>query len=264
MRAAGDGPAPRLGLIGLGAIGRELVARLGPEGIACTVLTRTVPADLPGGLRRVGTLDALLADRPGLIVECAGHDALRACAVPVLNAGMPLLVASVGALADAALADQITAASARTGARVLLPAGAIGGLDLLRAVAAAGDPEVSYRGTKPPAAWKGTPAEDRAALDSLSAPVPVFEGSGREAALAFPRNANVVAALALAGAGFDSLRVTLIADPAATGNTHAYSVRSPLCSYDMTIRNAPTQGNARSSLTTVLSLAQEIRDFLQP
>jgi aspartate dehydrogenase len=181
----------------------------------------------------------------------------------VLKAGVPLMIASVGALADAALAERLDTAGQTNGARLILPSGAIGGLDLLRAVAAEEAVQVRYQGIKPPVAWKDSPAEDRAVMDSLTEAHVFFEGTGREAAQSFPKNANVVAALALAGAGFDTMRVELIADPAASGNTHRYQVTSPYCNYEMTIENAPSAGNARTSMTTVLSLLQEIRTFAQ-
>ena len=86
----------------------------------------------------------------------------------------------------------------------------------------------------------------------------LFRGTGRAAALAYPKNANVVAALAIAGAGFDDMSVTLVADPQAKHNTHAYTVTSLSCSYQIQVENAPTQGNARTSMTTVISILKDV------
>lgn len=250
-----------LGLIGFGSIGRELFGRLAPDGHEVTALTRSPIAGAPAGLTRAASCAELIAARPQLVVECAGHGAVRAHAAQVLGAGIPLVIASLGALADPALEEALRAAARTPGARLIYPSGAIGGLDLLRALAPGGGLQLAYRGIKPPAAWKGSPAEERIALDGLQDATEFFRGTGREAALAFPKNANVVAALALAGARFDTMSVTLTADPAAPGNIHSYSVTSPLCSYEMSIQNAPSSGNARSSMTTVLSIEQEVRAF---
>ena len=38
--------------------------------------------------------------RPGLLVECAGHAAIKEHVVPALATGIPCVVASVGALAE--------------------------------------------------------------------------------------------------------------------------------------------------------------------
>ena len=64
-----------------------------------------------------------------------------------------------------------------------------------------------YRGAKPPAAWAGTPAAGIVDLDALEAPRVFFTGTAREAATAYPKNANVAATLALAGAGFEATAV---------------------------------------------------------
>lgn len=253
----------RIGLIGFGSIGRALHARLQSDpALSFVALTRSEIADLPQGLIRVATEEALLDAAPDLIVECAGHRAVQDHGAAILRAGAPLIIASLGALADPDLSAELENAAATPGARLIYPSGAIGGLDLLRAVTAEGPADITYEGRKPPAAWKGSPAEDLAALDRLTRAEVFFRGTAREAARAFPKNANVVAALALAGGGFDAVQVALIADPDAFGNTHSYKVDAPLCRYEMTIENAPSAVNARTSLTTVLSLVGEVRAFV--
>lgn len=256
--------ALRVGLIGFGSIGRAVHAALQTsDDYALCALTRTPIENAPDGLTRVETLDALLATRPDLIVECAGHAAVRAHAAAILAADVSLIIASLGALADQALATEIEAAAQASRGQVIYPSGAIGGLDMLRAVAAAGEVTVRYQGIKPPVAWKGSPAETLVDLSGLTQRTTFFEGSGRAAARNFPKNANVVAALALAGAGFDAMRVELVAEPDATGNTHQYSVTSPVSTFQMSIVNAPSAGNARTSMATVLSILHEVRMFAQ-
>jgi aspartate dehydrogenase len=248
-----------LGLIGYGSIAQALIARL-PKGqvTEVTVLVRTAAQASQPRIRFVTTRDALLDAEPVLVVECAGHGALHDHAEAILDNGTDLIAASVGAFADDALLTRVRAAADRTGAQLILPTGAIGGLDLLEVLAGDGPVEVRYTGTKPPAAWKGSAAEGMVALDALADAVPFYRGTARAAAADFPKNANVVAALALAGGGFDRMMVDLIADPAATGNTHSYRVTSPACTYAMQIENAPSAGNAATSLTTVLSIRAEI------
>ncbi|MEL6886786.1 MAG: aspartate dehydrogenase [Pseudomonadota bacterium] len=250
-----------LGLIGYGSIGRALVDRM-PDGVVSeySVLVRRAVAPEPG-VAFIAQLDELLNRRPDLIVECAGHDALRDCLLPALGAGIPVIAASLGAFSDDGFLTSAWDAARANSSELILPSGAIGGLDILRAVAGAGDVQVSYRGIKPPAAWQGSPAEGQVNLDTLDARTVFFSGTGREAVQRFPRNANVVAALALAGPGFDAVQVELIADPQATGNSHSYTVTSALCTYHMAIDNAPSTGNARTSETTVLSIVQEVLAF---
>ncbi|MFP4045352.1 MAG: aspartate dehydrogenase, partial [Rhodosalinus sp.] len=165
-----------LGLIGYGTIAAtlaQLLAEHGPRAERITVLTRAGREDaardvLAGHAVEVVTdAPAVIAARPDIVVECAGHGAVSAHVAPVLAAGLDVALASVVALADAGLHDALLSAAADGGARLILPAGAVGGTDLLAALAPAGGLEVTYTGTKPPAAWKGTPAEPLLDLDAL-------------------------------------------------------------------------------------------------
>ncbi|WP_323764134.1 aspartate dehydrogenase [Marinovum sp.] len=262
----------RLGLIGYGNISRHLVRLLSGELTEqFTVQVRPQALEAaraqsrgtggPGPIEFVTSREALQSAHPDLVVECAGQSAVDRHVEPLLLAGIDCLIVSVGALADAELHDRLTLAAGRGASRMILPCGAIGGLDLLAALSSAGSVEVTYRGAKPPAAWKATPAENHVRHDGLTAPTTFFTGTAREAARLFPQNANVVAALALAGPGFEGISVELIADPSATGNRHSYEVRSPICSYTVDIENAASEGNARTSTATVFSLLHEIRSY---
>jgi len=262
----------RIGFIGYGTIARELTARLAGEDAPCAVAALVSPramARVAEGVvldeplaRAQGHVCAdtrsLLAWAPDLIVECAGHDGVTAHVPTCLAAGVEVVVVSVGALADAELERRVRGAAKKGGAHLRLPAGAIGGLDLLGALAVGGLESVVYRGIKPPAAWCDTPAEESLDLGALSAPATFFDGDAREAARRFPKNANVAATLALHGVGFEDTHVTLVADPAAPGNVHEIEVRA--ASGDFTLRSVgrAASGNARTSLTTVYSVLREI------
>lgn len=269
----------RLALIGFGNIATTLLGlmaetKLRLDHLAVLVLPEQVEetraridtsfAGLAGGFEVVTDAAALLAGRPGLVVECAGHGAVAAHVPPVLRVGTSVVLVSIGALADAALEKALRAAARDGNARLILPSGAIGGIDLLSALGAAGGLSVRYRGTKPPRAWLGTPAETLLDLPALQEAKTFFTGTAREAARDYPKNANVAATLALAGAGFDATEVELVADPAAPGNIHEYSVTSPLARYSIRIENQPSAGNAKTSVTTVYSVLREIRNHIGP
>lgn len=263
-----------LGVIGYGNIAQTLLDLLSQPGAPAvtrvTLLVRPgkaeAVAEATGGsalpVAAVETAEALIAGGPDLVVECAGHAGVTAHVPAVLRAGIDTVVVSIGAMSDDALATELKTAAKAGGARIVLPAGAVGGIDLLSSLSASGPVEVTYRGIKPPKAWAGTPAEAVADLDTLDHALVFFEGTAREAASQFPKNANVAATLALAGAGLDATRVELIADPAATGNIHAYEVRSSIANYSMKIENLPSRGNAKTSVSTIYSVLREIRNRL--
>ena len=251
-----------IGLIGYGNIATDLIARL-PDGTKTTILIRASlqAAPLPSAPAFVDSAERLILAAPDLVIECAGHSAVRDHIPALLAAGIDVIIASVGALADHDLLLELQAAAKKGGARIIIPSGAIGGRDILRTLASDGPVDVTYNGTKPPHAWKGSPADALIDLDTVTTPVVFYQGTGREAARAFPKNANVVAALAMAGGGFDRMKVTLTADPTATNNTHSYCVRSPICQYQMSITATPSSGNAKTSATTALSIMAEIDDY---
>lgn len=266
-----------LGVIGLGAIGQALIAALdGRDG--CFGVTRlsllarsesraTAQAHLTAGgpLARDAHVYTnatdLAAARPDLVVECAGHAAVTAHLPVLLGAGIDVVLASVGSLADKGCETLLRRAAEEGGARLILPSGAIGGIDLVSALALSGQPmQLQYRGIKPPAAWAGSPAEARLDLGKVTEPAVHFTGTAREAATAYPKNANVAATLALAGPGLDHVTVELIADPDAAGNIHDYTVTTDAARIAMRIEGRPSAGNARTSASTMLSLLREIRN----
>lgn len=256
----------RLGVIGYGAIAQSLIGLLPASLVKDALILTRGGKSISGAtgsvaVRGVSSLEDLMASKPDLVVECAGHSAVQDCAEPLLKAGINFLPASLGAFADAGLLARVSEAAKQGGARMICPSGAIAGIDLLEALSVAGEVDVAYTGTKPPAAWVGTVAEARVDLARLSGPAEFFSGSAREAAQLFPKSTNVVAALALAGPGFDRVSVTLIADPSAEGNRHSYEVASPSCRATFSIESRATSKNARTSLTTVYSLMREITVF---
>jgi len=256
----------RVALIGFGAIGRAVAEGLladaaGPALVG--VLVRPGRVDearraLPAGVAVAATLPELLALGPDLVVECAGQEAVRALGEEVLAAGPDLMVISTGALAEARVHDRLVARARAAGSRVLVPAGAIAGLDGLGALRLAGLTRVTYVSVKPPEAWRGTPAEDSVDLGALREPAIVFEGSAREAALAFPKNANLAATVALAGLGLDATRVRLVADPAASGNTGRIEAESAIGTMRVEMAGRAS-ANPRTSASTALSLLHAIR-----
>ncbi|RAI43829.1 aspartate dehydrogenase [Rhodoplanes roseus] len=261
----------RLGLIGYGAIARTLLGTLaaqhGGAPAELVVLCRpgararaeAVLSDHPAlQWRVVETCDALLAESPDLVVEAAGHEAVRQHGAAVLAAGTDLVIASIGALADATLHADLRAAAERSGARLHLPAGAVGGIDILAAARLGGIDAVTYTSRKPPAAWAGTPAEGLVDLATLDREAILFEGDARAAARTYPKNANVAATIALAGIGFERTRVRLVADPAVAGNVHELTLRAACADVDLRVAGRPSPDNPKTSLSTGYSIARAV------
>ncbi|HWL30550.1 MAG TPA: aspartate dehydrogenase [Xanthobacteraceae bacterium] len=203
-------------------------------------------------------LAALLADRPDAVAECASHVAVRDYGPAILESGCDLVVISIGSLSDDGLRTRLEQAAAKGGSRLVLPAGAIGGIDALVAARLSGLESVVYTGRKPPKAWRGTPAETLLDLDALKEATVFFEGHARKAAQDYPFNANVAATLALAGIGFEQTQVRLIADPGVTRNVHEFIVRSACGDFTMKLEGRPSPANPKTSLMAGYSMAREL------
>lgn len=243
----------KIGIIGKGAIARYVAARLGPPHVT---LVRSSGLGVGEGLRV-----ARAGDIPGdtdLMVDCAGHAALAEHGPAILERGIALVTVSLGALADRALHDRLATAARAGGVRLHLASGAIGALDCLQAARVGGLDEVVYTGRKPPSGWKGSTAEARLDLDALTGPATHFEGDARRAATEYPKNANVAAAVALAGAGFEATRVRLIADPGVTANIHEVEARGAFGRFSFRIEGQALPDNPRSSALAAMSVVAAI------
>ena len=206
----------------------------------------------------------LLADKPDVVAECASHVAVRDYGEAILKSGCDLVVISIGSLSNEGLYNRLVAAAKAGGARLVLPSGAIGGIDALAAARLSGLESVVYTGRKPPKAWKGTPAETLLALDTLAEPAVFFEGSARKAASEYPFNANVAATLAIAGIGLDNTRVRLVADPGITRNVHEFTVSSACGDFTMKLEGRPSPANPKTSLMAGYSVARELINRASP
>ncbi|GAB3238241.1 aspartate dehydrogenase domain-containing protein [Kineosporia babensis] len=266
-------PDTRVVVAGTGAIGRTVAEALVRGEVAgCVLLAVVNSASTPSEVQ--AALEA--AD---VLVEATTVEAARSVVPQALAAGTDVVLCSCGVLAEqaeaptehaaarteqaAAPAEQAAAlteqASVRTGqagglaeqptsrptGRLLLPAGALGGFDILAAAARAGSEgaQIRHTTTKKPAALNVDP--------NIQEPVEVFRGTARQAALTYPRTSNSSVALALATLGLDQVEVVVVADPKAKITRHEVEWTSPIGSYRMSFENAvdPNSGGRTSAIT---------------
>jgi len=249
----------RVGLIGLGTIGSGVLRLIEPADDIEVVgaLVRQGRSEAPVPI--VTSIEALLALQPDVVVEGAGHEALRCHGPRVLRAGVGLVVLSVGAFADPAVESALICAARDGGGRVLIASGAIGGLDALAAAAVGGLDHVTHTTRKPARAL--LPASE---ADLLREPRELFRGSAREGALRFPENINVAAAVSLAGIGLDRTQVCVVADPALERNTHEVVAEGTFGQMRFEIRGIPTETNPRTGRIVAMSVLSTLRRLRAP
>lgn len=259
----------RIALIGWGAIGTVVARLLAERGsssriVAVGVRDAVRARDLPQGAKLMTDPAHLAATGATLVVEAAGRGSVRPWGQAALSAGMDFAVSSTSAFVDDHLLSDLLAMAEGNAAQILIPPGALGGIDALASAARLGVDSVTHTVTKPASAWAGTEAETLCPLHSLAAPVTFFEGSARQAADRFPKNANVAVITSLAAMGLEKTRIALVADPVARFNTHRIQAKGAFGTMDMQIENHPLPENPKSSAMTALNLVRMIENRSAP
>ena len=257
----------RICFVGWGAIAQRAAqlllernpARVDLVGVAVRETTKPRP-DVPENTRVIlqpGQLEDMELD---LVVEAAGRDCVQAWASAALRTGADFMIASTSAFTDENLMSEIIALAERSQRRVIMPPGALGGIDALGAAALAQLTHVKHTIIKPPSAWRSTKAAEAVDLDAIVEPVAFFEGTAREAADQFPKNANVAIISAMAGLGLDNTNVTLVADPSAKRNTHRIHADGEFGRLEICLENAALKSNPKSSEMTALNIVRAVEN----
>lgn len=260
----------RVAIAGFGAIGRVVAEHLdrGIDGLELAAVSARnagrAEAAMAGFARPVPVLPlARLADESDIIVECAPAAVLREIAEPALARGRTLIVLSCGALLDN---FDLVDLARRQGGRILVPTGALLGLDAVQAAAVGAIERIHMITRKPPNGLEDAPylLEHGIGVADIAEPKRVFSGTAREAARGFPANVNVAAALALAGIGPDRTTIEIWADPGVNRNMHRIEVEADAVRLSMQIENVPSVENPKTGRLTPLSVVALLRKLRSP
>ena len=249
----------KVGIVGMGVIGRHVADALtrGIPGTTLVGVSVRQPATATG--YPVLALDELI-ERADLIVEAATQAALREFGPAVLSAGKHLMVLSVGALVG--VLDGWAALAEKHGCRILVPSGAIAGLDGVKGAREGAITAVTMETRKPPRGLAGAPYIEQQGidLDRITTETLVFEGPATEAVRGFPANVNVVAALSLAGIGPERTRIKIYAVPGQARNQHRITVEGEFGTLRIEVENVPSE-NPRTGRLSYLSAIAMLREL---
>jgi aspartate dehydrogenase len=259
----------RIAIAGLGAIGRTVARRLA-EGIpgltlACAAARDVAKAKAWLDKAKISCPLVELAEFPryaDLAVECAPAEILESICTPMLTAGKRVMVLSAGALLPR---PHLLDLARQHGGEIIVPTGALLGLDAVAAAAEGVIRSVRMTTRKPPRGLAGADylVKNGISVEGLNIAKCVFAGTAREAAAGFPENVNVVAALSLAGIGPDRTTIEIWADPAVTRNCHSIEVDSDSAHFSFSIENIPSE-NPRTGRITALSVIAALRKLNAP
>ncbi|RST72752.1 aspartate dehydrogenase [Siminovitchia acidinfaciens] len=253
-----------IGLIGAGTMGKFLLEKLNidqliPNYRIISVLderekAKEIMPSLSGkyDFTFFDKLDSFLNSGIDLIVESSNIETVQKYAYRIL-CEKDMVVISVGALADPAFFNKLKLVAEENATKLYLPAGAIGGLDAIKAAGIMGDlHSVSLVTRKPGEALSGGEITEERVL---------FDGSAKEAIARFPENANVAITLSLAGIGVEKTEVKIIADPKVDKNTHTIQAAGDFGKMEFTLQNNPSPDNPKTSHLTALSILSSLRSL---
>lgn len=263
-------PAPiRVAIAGLGAVGLAVAHALN-EGIdgyvlgAVSARNKAAAADRLAFLSEPVPIVAVeeLESYADIVIECAPAELLPKIAESFLRARKTVIILSCGALLRN---EYLIELAAETGGKIIVPSGALLGLDAVSAAAEGKIESVKMVTRKPVGGLLGAPylVENNIDISQITEPMKVFDGTAREAAVGFPANLNVAVALSLAGVGADWTKLEIWADPDLKLNTHKISVRSDSANLEMSIENIPTD-NPKTGRITALSVIAALRKLNGP
>lgn len=262
-------PDLRIAVAGLGAIGTRVIEALdrGIDGLVLTAVSVQDPEKHRSRLAKLTGMPAVLpiealVDVADIVVESAPGRLVRSIVAPFVGAGKIAVVLSAGALLDH---EDLIELAKQNGGQIVVPTGALIGLDAVTAAAVGTIHSVRMVTRKPIRGLAGAPyiVANNIDIEQIVEPLKLFDGTAREAVKGFPANVNVAAALSLAGIGPDRTKIEIWADPALTRNTHRIDVESNSARFSMSIENIPSE-NPKTGLITALSVIACLRKLRAP
>lgn len=245
----------KIGVAGCGALGT----------IVCNALQKSIQ-----GYEFIGVSDIAdpdfgvpnlsfdkLSEQCDWIVECLPPKIVPELARTVLGKDKTLIMISACSLL---LFPEIEEMAKKSNGRILVPSGAIAGLDAVSALNCANIDSATIATTKHPRGLKGAPyiTEQNINLDNITENTLIFKGNAHEAAKAFPANVNVAATLSLAGIGAENTSVEVWADPNAPGNKHEITVVGGKSTIKTSVENLPDPENPKSSMLAGYSIVSAL------
>jgi len=249
-----------VGIIGCGVIGtflaKETERKLSKQVSELNLfdVDKARSGALAGELSRAKIMESLtdLVERSDMVVEAASGSIVRDVFETVIQHKKDVMILSVGGI----LGNEKVLERARAeGIRVILPSGAIAGIDGLKSFKPAGIRSVTLTTRKAPRSLEGAPYLIEKGIDvsALREETLIFESSAAEAVKAFPKNVNVSALLSIAGIGSKKTKVKIIVAPEYTKNVHEIEIEGAAGKLTIRAENVPSPENPKTSYLAALA-----------
>lgn len=254
----------KAGIIGCGFIGSELAYLMDKtkdfQLISLNDIDKSKVDDLIKNLRnnepKFMEINELIK-KSDLIIESAAKSAVKGI---LSNKNLDkknkkLLIMSTGGLID-----YLNLLNKIKNCEILLPSGAIAGLDAIKS-ASGKIKSLTLTTTKPVKGLEGAPytTKNKIDLKNIKNKKIIFQGALKEAVEGFPQNINVAATLFLASK-FEKIKVKIIADSGTKFNTHEIHAEGDFGVIKATTINLPSK-NPKTSYLALLSAIQAIKSM---
>lgn len=259
----------KIGIIGCGAIG-GFIARTCQERFSDKIeivgvcdIVKSKSESLVKSLKKkteILEIDELI-NKSDLVVEAASKDVSASIAEKAVSIGKSAMIMSVGGLLGR---RDLFDLAEKKGAEIILPSGALCGLDGLKSASTAGIKNVILTTRKSKRGLEGAPflIKNKIDLEKIDKETVLFEGNAREAIEGFPKNVNVAALLSLAGIGPEKTRVKIIYSPSIERNIHEVEVIGDFGKFSARTENVPFPENPKTSFLAALSAIATLKNVV--
>ena len=261
----------KLAIIGSGSLG-SIIARVVSKqmhdeyeilGVQSGRLENAIKLANEIGCKAYKSLDEAINDKPDYIIEAASPAVFKEIGVKILSNGISLVPLSVGALADKDFYNNVKATASENNCRVHIPAGAVGGFDVLRASMSMEDAKVSITTEKSPQSLNGAPFLKGRKLSEEKAEE-IFSGYAMEAIEYFPENVNVAVTTALATIGVENTKVSINSIPGFESNKHEIKLVGDTVNETVIVETTPSNDNPKSSSLAAYSVISVLENLVSP
>ncbi len=197
-----------------------------------------------------------------LVVEAVNAPDTHQLVRQALLAKKDVLVMSVGKFIEGA---SILKLAQKQGVRVLIPSGAIAGVDAIKAASLQRIDQITLTTRKPVYGFADNAyvQERRINLSQIKKETILFDGNVREAVKCFPQNINVAATIALASNAKDKLRIRIATSPEFKVNSHEIEVVGEFGRMVTKTENVVCPDNPKTSYLAVLSAIRTLKEYFQ-
>jgi len=264
-------PLVRIGIVGCGAIGSRMAKSIVRDLKNHCRLTGLYDIDVPKARhlsRQLRVNDVVKDSLNDLISSCTFViEAVNAFETKniiqkILRAKRNILVMSVGRILNA---PDIFTLAEKNRCSLLIPSGALSGLDAIKAASQVNISRMTLTTRKPPSGFSPSDYLKSKGIDlkNIASEIVIYDGNVDRAVKLFPQNINVAATLALAAGNKNKIRIRIITSPKFKTNSHEVEIHGDFGTIISRTDNVVCPDNAKTSYLAVLSAIRTLKQHFQ-